>query len=250
LGGIFSFFNKRKPLEKFPFERLGTDMHSHLLPGIDDGSPDTDTSIRLIRGLQDLGYRKFITTPHVMEDLYRNNKSTIQDAFKRLKAAIDVEPGLKVDIRFAAEYLLDGNVDNMLSRNSQMLTLKDKMVLVEISFVSPPLHFKEVLFQLQMKGYQPVFAHPERYGFYHSRPSDYEEIRDMGCLFQCNLLSFSGYYGAPVRQAAEYLTKKGLVDLLGTDIHHEKHLQALQTLELTPHLSQLIESQRLVNPSL
>ncbi len=250
MGGIFSFFNKRKPLEKFPFERLGTDMHSHLLPGIDDGSPDTDTSIRLIRGLQDLGYRKFITTPHVMEDLYRNNKSTIQDAFKRLKAAIDVEPGLKVDIRFAAEYLLDGNVDNMLSRNSQMLTLKDKMVLVEISFVSPPLHFKEVLFQLQMKGYQPVFAHPERYGFYHSRPSDYEEIRDMGCLFQCNLLSFSGYYGAPVRQAAEYLTKKGLVDLLGTDIHHEKHLQALQTLELTPHLSQLIESQRLVNPSL
>ena len=250
MGGIFSFFNKRKPLEKFPFERLGTDMHSHLLPGIDDGSPDTDTSIRLIRGLQDLGYRKFITTPHVMEDLYRNNKSTIQDAFKRLKAAIDVEPGLKVDIRFAAEYLLDGNVDNMLSRNSQMLTLKDKMVLVEISFVSPPLHFKEVLFQLQMKGYQPVFAHPERYGFYHSRPSDYEEIRDMGCLFQCNLLSFSGYYGAPVRQAAEYLTKKGLVDLLGTDIHHEKHLQALQTLELTPHLSQLIESQRLINPSL
>lgn len=250
MGGIFSFFNKRKPLEKFPFERLGTDMHSHLLPGIDDGSPDTDTSIRLIRGLQDLGYRKFITTPHVMEDLYRNNKSTILEAYNKLRNAIDGQSGWHVDLRFAAEYLLDGNVDNMLSRNSQMLTLKDKMVLVEISFVSPPLHFKEVLFQLQMKGYQPVFAHPERYGFYHSRPSDYEEIRDMGCLFQCNLLSFSGYYGAPVRQAAEYLAKKGLVDLLGTDIHHEKHLQALQTLELTPHLSQLIESQRLINPSL
>ena len=225
-------------------------MHSHLLPGIDDGSPDTDTSITLIKGLQELGYRKFITTPHVMEDLYRNNKSTIQDAYKKLKAAIDSQPGLEVDMQFAAEYLLDGNVDNMLAKNTQMLTLKDKMVLVEISFVSPPLHFREVLFQLQMKGYQPVFAHPERYGFYHSRPTEYEEIRDMGCLFQTNLLSFCGYYGAAVRQAAEYLAKKGLVDLLGTDIHHDKHLQALQSLELTPALSQIIDGQRLINPSL
>ncbi len=250
MGGLFNFFNKKKPLEKFPFERLGTDMHSHLLPGIDDGSPDPDTSIRLIKGLQELGYRKFITTPHVMEDLYRNNKSTIQEAYKRLKSAIDRQPGLEVDLRFAAEYLIDGNVDTMLSKNTQMLTLKDKMVLVEVSFVSPPLHFKEVLFQMQMKGYQPVFAHPERYGFYHSRPSDYEEIRDMGCLFQCNLLSFSGYYGAAVRQAAEYLAKKGFVDLLGTDIHHDKHLLALQSLELTPALSQLIESQSIINPAL
>ncbi len=225
-------------------------MHSHLLPSIDDGAPDTETSIRLIKGLQELGYRRFVTTPHVMEDLYRNNKSTIQEAFKRLRSAIDAESGFDADIRFAAEYLLDGNVDNMLAKNTQMLTLKDKMVLVEVSFVSPPLHFKEVLFQLQMKGYQPVFAHPERYGFYHSRPSDYEEIRDMGCLFQCNLLSFSGYYGAAVRQAAEYLVKNELVDLLGTDIHHDKHLQALQSLELTPALSQLIDSQRLVNSSL
>lgn len=250
MGGILSFFSKRKPLGRFPFERLGTDMHSHLLPGIDDGAPDTETSIRLIKGLQELGYGRFVTTPHVMEDLYRNNRSTIQEAFKRLRAAIDAETGFDADIRFAAEYLLDGNVDNMLAKNTQMLTLKDKMVLVEVSFVSPPLHFKEVLFQLQMKGYQPVFAHPERYGFYHSRPSDYEEIRDMGCLFQCNLLSFSGYYGAAVRQAAEYLVKKGLVDLLGTDIHHDKHLHALQSLELTPALSQLIDSHKLVNHSL
>jgi tyrosine-protein phosphatase YwqE len=250
VGGLFSIFSKKKPLEKFPFERLGTDMHSHLLPGIDDGSPDTETSLMLIRGLQDLGYRRFITTPHVMEDLYRNNKSTIQEAYKRLKESIDLQPGFDVDIRYAAEYLLDGNVDNMLAKNTQMLTLKDKMVLVEVSFVSPPLHFKEVLFELQMKGYQPVFAHPERYGFYHAKPSEYEEIRDMGCLFQCNLLSFSGYYGAPVRQAAEYLVKKGLVDLLGTDIHHEKHLHALQALELTPSLSQLLEQQGVMNSSL
>ena len=247
---MFNFFKKKKPFRKFPFESLGTDMHSHLLPGIDDGSPDTDTSIALIRGLQDLGYRRLITTPHVMEDLYRNNKSTITEAYRRLKAAIEKETGLETDLRFAAEYLLDGNVDNLLARNAQMLTLKDKLVLVEVSFVSPPLYFKEVLFQLQMKGYQPVFAHPERYGFYHARPSEYAEIRDMGCLFQCNLLSFSGYYGAPVRLAAEYLVKKGLVELLGTDLHHEKHLQALQSLELTPALSQLVEDKGVMNSSL
>lgn len=246
---MFSFFKKKKPLEPFPFHLLETDMHSHLLPGIDDGSPDPETSVRLIKGLQDLGYKKFITTPHVMEDLFRNNKRTIKDAYGKL---IDKLKEMKMDlsIRYAAEYLLDGNVDSMLEKKIPMLTLKDKMVLVEVSFVSPPIYLKEVLFEMQMKGYQPVFAHPERYGFYHAKPSEYEEIRDMGCLFQCNLLSFSGYYGTPVRQAAEYLVKNGLVDLLGTDLHHDKHLQALRDLPYTPSLQKLVAEQGVMNSKL
>ncbi len=97
------------------------------------------------------------------------------------------------------------------------------MVLVEISFASQPMDLKEMLFELQMKGYQPILAHPERYTFYHHPPSVYR-TQSNGLLFQSNLLSFSGYYGGSVQDAAEYLVNEGMTDLLGTDLHHDRHL--------------------------
>jgi tyrosine-protein phosphatase YwqE len=245
---LFSFF-KKKSTEPFPFHRVGTDMHSHLLPGIDDGSPDIQTSIELIRGLEELGYSKFIATPHAMEDLYPNTPATIRAAHQALTDTLSRERP-QTRISYAAEYLLDGAVDDILEKNEPMLTLHDKLVLVEISFASPPLHLKEVLFQIQMNGYQPVFAHPERYSFYHHQPGIYAEIKAMGCLFQSNLLSFSGYYGSSVRQAAEYLVQKGLTDLLGTDLHHHRHLEHLRELPLTPSLARLLDEQGILNPSL
>lgn len=242
---MLSFFQKKKRVG-FPFDRLETDMHSHLLPGIDDGSPDLQTSLRLIKGLEELGYKNFIATPHVMEDLYPNNRGTIQAAYDTLK---DELKSKKIDtqIRFAAEYLLDGNVDDMLEKKESLLTLKDKMVLVEISFVSEPIHLKDVLFNLQMNGYQPIFAHPERYAFYHHQPMQYAEIKAMGCMFQSNLLSFSGYYGNSVRQAAEYLVDKGLTDYLGTDLHHDRHLENLRQLTFTPSLAKLLDDVGVLN---
>jgi protein-tyrosine phosphatase len=245
---MLSIFSRKK-IQPFPFDRLITDMHSHMLPGIDDGSPDVETSVQLIQGLINLGYSNFITTPHVMEDLYPNNPESIGNAFNALKSGID-DPVLAKKFRFAAEYLLDGNVDMLLEKKEPLLTIKDRLVLVEISFASPPLHLREILFQLQISGYQPVFAHPERYGFYHQNPKEYAEIKATGCLFQSNLLSFSGYYGAAVKQAAEYLVQKGLIDLLGTDMHHEKHLQNLQELSLTPALGKLLDDQGVMNHAL
>ena len=224
-------------------------MHSHMLPGIDDGSPDIETSILLIKGLLNLGYSNFVTTPHVMEDLYPNSPEIIKAAFEDLKAGMnDVVLGQK--FRPAAEYLLDGNVDTLLEKKEPLLTIKDKLVLVEISFASPPLHLREILFQLQISGYQPVFAHPERYAFYHQNPKKYAEVKASGCLFQCNLLSFSGYYGPGVKQAAEFLVQKGLIDLLGTDMHHEKHLQHLRDLNFTPALAKLLDEQGVMNHAL
>jgi len=242
---MFSFFQKKK-LVGFPFDRLETDMHSHILPGIDDGSPDLQTSLRLIKGLEELGYKQFIATPHVMEDLYPNNRGTIQAAHDTLMDELKSNK-IHSNIRFGAEYLLDENVDEMLEKKEPLLTIKDKIVLVEVSFVSEPLHLKEILFNLQMNGYQPIFAHPERYSFYHHQPAQYAEIKAMGCLFQSNLLSFSGYYGNSVRQAAEYLVDKGLTDYLGTDLHHDRHLQNLQELPFTPSLAKLLDGSGVLN---
>lgn len=237
---------KRKTSKIFPFSRLEADMHSHLLPGIDDGSPDIQTSLELISGLEELGYQRFITTPHAMEDLYPNNRETIHAAFLTLNDELVVQ---KPDTRlkFAAEYMLDGNIEGLLEKKQPLLTIKDNWVLVECSFASPPLYLRETIFNLQMQGYQPILAHPERYGYYHNQPKMYGQIKSLGLFFQCNLLSFSGYYGSSVRQAAEYLVQEGLVDLLGTDLHHHRHLQHLRELPFTPALATLLDEKGVLN---
>jgi tyrosine-protein phosphatase YwqE len=226
---LFSFFN-RSPKEPFPFDQLKTDFHSHILPGIDDGSPDTDTSITLIKGLIELGYENLVGTPHVMEDIWKNDDRSILRSHTLLNTSLR-EAGINNDIRPAAEYLVDGNFENLLRNKEKLLTIKDNWVLIEVSFIAPPPQLREVIFEMQLQGYQPVFAHPERYNFYHHRKNALEEIRNAGCLLQCNLLSFAGYYGPNVLKAAESMATNEVVDLLGTDLHHQRHLEALQQLK-------------------
>jgi tyrosine-protein phosphatase YwqE len=234
---VFTFFKKKLPNEPFPFHLLGTDMHSHLIPGVDDGAPDTQTSIELINGLLDLGYSKLITTPHIMQDLYPNDPETLGQGYRLLSDST----GQKLPLHFAAEYFLDDHVRRLLDADEALLTISGKQLLFELSFVSKPMGLKEMIFDLQMKGYDPILAHPERYTYFHRAPAFYEEIRQTGCSFQCNILSFSGYYGDVIREAAEFLVTKNLVDLLGTDLHHHRHLKALQELSFSPALRKLME---------
>lgn len=239
LNTIFSFFTK-KPLPSFPFHQLKTDVHSHIIPGIDDGSPDAETSLLLIRGMIELGYETFTATPHVMEDMWRNNTETISNGFAALRKAMDDE-GLNNEVRMAAEYLVDGNLESLLEKKQDLLRIQKNWVLIEISFIQPPRNLRELIFEMQMQGYQPVFAHPERYNHYYKKLDELKEIKDAGCLFQSNILSFSGYYGPAAQQCAEWMAEKGMVDLLGSDIHHERHLEALRHLKLTPALGKVMD---------
>jgi tyrosine-protein phosphatase YwqE len=159
------------------------------------------------------------------------------------------EAGLDIEIHAAAEYFLDDHVMKLVENGEPLLTVSGSKVLVELSFISRPMGLKEMLFKLQIAGYEPILAHPERYTYLHRDPSSYQEIRDAGCTFQCNILSFSGYYGDTIREAAEFLIGKNLVDMLGTDLHHQRHLAALRQLNFTPALRKLM-SKPLLNPEL
>lgn len=233
---MLSFFKKKMPAEVFPFHQLRVDMHSHLIPAVDDGSPDVDTSISLIKGMLELGYEQLITSPHVMQDMYPNGRQSINMGLEEIRRSWPDVP-----LQAAAEYFLDDHVSDLVAKGEQLLTVKGKMVLVEFSFISPPLGMKEMIFELQMQGYQPILAHPERYTYFHRNPRQYEELKQLGLLMQSNLLSFSGYYGGSVREAAEFLAQKGLLDLLGTDLHHERHLAQLRELPFTPSLRRLLD---------
>lgn len=219
-------------------------MHSHLMPGVDDGSPDGETTVKLVKGLLDLGYTQFTATPHVMEDIWRNDRHTILAGAGRLHDALH-EAGIRNPVHTAAEYLIDGNFEQLLKDKEPLLCIRDNWVLVEISFIQPPMQLREVFFEMQLQGYQPVFAHPERYNFYHSQRNALQELHDAGLLFQANLLSFSNYYGPHVRKAVEWMADQGMIDLLGTDLHHERHLAALQDLKLTKWLGKALDHAKL-----
>lgn len=236
---MFSFFH-RKQKEIFPFHQLNTDVHSHLLPGIDDGSPDITTSIHLIKGMMDLGFQQFTATPHVMQDIWKNNDETISAASILLQSALN-ENNIDCPLNIAAEYMVDENLEFLLQQKKSLRTIRENWVLIEISFLQPPLQLKDILFELQVQGYQPVLAHPERYLFYAGKIKELIELKDKGCKLQSNLLSFSGYYGKEVQRFAEQLVDLNLVSLLGTDLHHERHLEGLKQLQFSKSLQKLME---------
>lgn len=224
-------------------------MHSHLLPGIDDGSPDMETSIRLIQGLYDLGYRKLITTPHINGASFPNDPETIRQLQADVVAELKKQQ-IDVELHAAAEYLIDDEFTQMLEAGKPLLTLRDNLVLVELSFVPPAINLPDILFLMQMKGYRPVLAHPERYIYFSASKDWYDRLRDAGCLFQLNLLSFLGHYGREARQLAAYLVKKGYVELLGTDLHRDGHLHELKSPIIAEKANELLRTGRLLNPTL
>ncbi len=246
---MFSIF-KRKSAVNVDLSALVTDMHSHLLPGIDDGSPDDATSLTLIKGLEALGYRHFITTPHIMWDVHKNDVASISNAHKQLQQSLQQERK-STSIKAAAEYFLDDHFDALLAQDAPLLTIKDNLVLVEFSFIAPPRNIKETLFELQIKGYKPILAHPERYNYLVFNKGMYDELKEAGCYFQLNLLSLTGYYGKPTSDLAHYLIKKKYIDLLGTDLHHERHLDALRSSSsLMSGVKFLLDSGSILNASL
>ncbi|MFC3198979.1 tyrosine-protein phosphatase [Parapedobacter deserti] len=208
---------------------LGLDVHSHLLPGIDDGSPSIETSLGYINRLESLGLRYFYATPHVHTELYPNTAETIQRAFEGLR---EVLPD-RITLRFAAEYMVDEAFDARFGKGKKLLTLPHNHVLIEMSYMSESLHIDRVIFELQAHGYTPILAHPERYVFYYDRLNRYQQLKHLGCLMQMNLLSPTGYYSQQVKKTAQHLLKRGMIDFVGTDLHHQKHLAAIEQFVLS-----------------
>ncbi len=246
---MFGLFNKKNVSLENVLQHIKCDMHSHILPGIDDGAQNVGESIMLMETLVKKGYQKLICTPHIYKELYPNTKETIENAYQSLLPFVK-EKFPNVSISYAAEYFMDDFFDNMLSNNEKLLTVHDNWVLVEHSFLQPPQDLKDKLFNLQMAGYTPILAHPERYEFYSKNVKAYDDLYDIGCIFQLNLLSLNGYYGKIAKDLAKHLVEKKYVKLLGTDMHHERHLQAIEHFENNKIVQDLFQQGRLLNVSL
>ena len=210
------------------FQPLALDLHSHLLPGIDDGARDVAHSLALIRRLLAMGFTRLYTTPHVMADLYPNTPEIIREKLAEVRTEL-ARAGLEVRIDAAAEYLMDEAFGARID-SDELLTLPGNRVLVEMSFISAPPHLEEYFFRLQTAGYQVLLAHPERYLFLREDFDRYRKMKDRGVEFQLNLLSLTGYYGKPTQENARALLKAGMIDYLATDLHHERHADGIERL--------------------
>lgn len=221
------FKKKKKILPTDFFTNDFVDIHSHLLPGIDDGAKNLDDSIQLIKKMNSLGIKNFITTPHVLGDVYPNSSTMIKEKLKEVKKELNNQ-GLKdINISAAAEYMMDEQFSKLLEADD-ILTLKDNLILVEMSYFSAPMNLYDILFEIQLKGYKPILAHPERYNFYHNDFESYYKLKNAGCLFQLNFLSLTEQYGKNVQKISQKLLKLDMYDYVGSDTHHSKHLDLLE----------------------
>lgn len=218
---MFSFFSRSQISNDLKW--INADMHSHILPGIDDGCANLEDSLSILERLSNLGLEKFHFTPHIFKEMYPNNEVSISNAYQSLKGkGVDDLLGT-----FAAEYMMDSGFQ-LEESQSNLLCLPGKYVLIEMSYIQENKQIEKTIFDIQIQGYKPILAHPERYVFYHQDPSKLIRFKEIGCLMQVNLLSVFGYYGTNEKRVAKFLASKGLVSLVGTDVHHDRHVKALE----------------------
>jgi tyrosine-protein phosphatase YwqE len=250
LGLFNKIFGKkdRSVVSTGPFVNpLQVEFHSHLIPGVDDGVETIEQSLEILENFHKIGMRKVITTPHIMSDFYKNGPENLIPIRDQLRERL-AEMNIPLELEVAAEYMVDDGFDKKIE-SGNLLTFgpKKKHILIELPFMSEPNNLKKVLFELQISGYQPILAHPERYMYMGNNRTRYEELKEQGILFQLNLLSILGYYSKPVQESALFLIDKGMVDLVGSDTHHIRHFSLLPEVFETKYFRKVCELELLNN---
>lgn len=229
------FFKKSTPILSDLIPDHYVDIHSHLLPGIDDGAKNFEETISLIDQLKKIGFSQFITTPHSITGIWDNTFASITAKQEETNQVLK-----DTHLKAAAEYMMDSFFFDRIKKEEKLLTLKENYVLVEMSYLNAPIQLYDIIFEIQIQGYKPILAHPERYLFYNNNFEEFYKLKKSGCLFQLNLLSATGYYGVGVTKITQKLLDANLYDFVGSDVHHQKHVQSLSTKIVIKNHQQLI----------
>ncbi len=221
---IFNLFKSKPTLKELIPEEF-VDIHSHILPGIDDGAKDIKESLVLLSEMEKMGFKKIIATPHTYPGLYENNPKKIIKSYdlvnSNLKGSLEIE--------YATEYFTDSYLIEK-AENKQILTINKNYILIELSFNSKPINLYEIVFKLQLNDYIPIIAHPERYIYmFNNNLKDFHKLKKIGCKFQLNLLSTTGYYGKHISQLSDKLLRENFIDFVGSDIHNLRHIKEFES---------------------
>ena len=234
---MFGFLKKNEGKKlTFDYSSLEVDMHSHVLPGIDDGAQTPEESIFLIKKMMDVGIKKIIATPHIMADYYKNTAETITASLNILKAELEKQK-INIVLEAAAEHYFDETFEGRID-DGKLMTMGDKYVLFEFSFISKPPNAIAVIQKLRELGYNPILAHPERYPYMDIE--QFKSLREWGLNFQLNTISLTGYYGKEAKKIAESMIDQQMIDFISSDMHHPRHAEAFKDALRTPYLEKLL----------
>lgn len=217
---IFNLF-KSKPTLKELIPDGFVDIHSHILPGIDDGAKNIEESLKMISEMKKLGFSKIIGTPHTYPGLYNNTNKIIYNSYLKIKDKIKNH---NISTSIASEYMIDNSLIEK-AENKNLLCLNDNYVLIEFNFINENYKYKEILFKIQLNEYRPIIAHPERYLYWFNDFKKLRELKRNGCKFQLNFLSTTGYYGEKVLEMANKLIKNNMIDFVASDFHNLNHIK-------------------------
>ena len=260
LAFLRNLFRKRpsQGVVKNDLKLLVTDVHSHLVPGVDDGAPDMTSALALISRLHHLGFERLVTTPHIMSDLYPNTPDILQPRFHELKLEVAKRfPSLTLTL--AAEYFLDTSFIELLENPDKLLTFpcvdplngdKHEMLLFEFAFHEAPNDelLTEAIFKMQTSGITPVVAHCARYPYWHMDRTKLESLHSKGVILTVNAATLVGNYGELAKETANHAVDQGWIRMVCSDTHAPHHIVAVKELETSEILAKLIESGRLLNP--
>lgn len=220
---LLNIFRKKEPVS-LPFT---TDIHCHVIPGVDDGSPDAATSAELVSRMSAWGIKNIIATPHITEATFENTPDILDPALEELQEELK-KRDIRVNVTRASENRIDDFFRDQLEKGL-ITPMPDNYILVECSFIQEPWELDKFLFDLKIQGFRPIIAHPERYHYYYdSNPARYDELHRAGNLFQINVLSLAGAYSKTEKKMAEELIRRGYVDFLGTDLHNHRHADCIE----------------------
>jgi len=234
---MFHIFSKKKYLVDYLHNFV--DIHNHILPGIDDGAKNVQESIDLIRGFKELGITNMVATPHIMSNLYPNTKETITNSLDLLTNELLANDLKDISIEAAAEHMIDDNFEELLEQG-EVMSMRKQYLLVEMSYLQPSINFDDAIKSIMKKGFFPILAHPERYGYWHTNKANYSKYKKKGVQYQLNLLSLSDYYGPEVQRMALYLLDHGLIDYIATDIHRREQIEFLKEIKINAGVSESI----------
>jgi protein-tyrosine phosphatase len=243
-----------KPPEKGNFSSLKTDLHSHLIPGIDDGVQTMEEAILHITTLKEMGFTKLITTPHIMPGYYDNTREIIMGGLEKVRAELKAR-NIDIEIEAAAEYYFDDYLFELLEKD-ELLTFSDNYLLFELPSFSLPNRVKEFIFEANSKKVKPMLAHVERYAYLHDDQighdhlAPYQELYDMEVFMQLNIGSLAGIYSEKIQKLSYKLIEKGLIDFLGSDLHGDRHIGYLDKALNDKHVMKLLKEKTFKNTTL
>jgi len=224
-------------------------MHCHLVPQVDDGSKCKEESIECLNTLKAVGYDKVIITPHFQYPRFQNDENDILCRYEELKQQA-IDAGVQIEFAgIGGEYRIDTGFQARLD-NPRFLQVADKYVLVEFSLRQQMPGCDEMIFDMQMKGYDIILAHPERYPYLNVFGSRMEQLKNQGVYFQINALSLGGFYGDEAKKRAYYMLEQGWVEFMGTDTHNTVYAQALVDLSHDRKVEKTLEKYDFLNKTL